>query len=525
MPVRLLVADGIDHQSRNEATALIDQIDLGERPDCRYGNAYRIARDWTQEQTGEFTPQDQDRLIGALARVIERDAEAQRVFAFEDAPSSLEEESDRSNDCYPVGVAHFTSVDYARMLITDASLQKVAGEVLDLDVIDRKERFSWMNPDIEQEPWFQAGISPSQLAGLTSDTIDSLAAGEFENIAPYPRESIELMILKAGNTQDIDLDRGLQRLNEVANFGQPGIVLPFGDAELQGEYLRLKCANLDNDRFGRQEGRALTPKEFEGVVDRLTAAHNADLVRGTGMAVYDDRPGKNDFAVSKEEIAGAMTMTLAAQGSVVRGPHEQVARVAMDHLQERGYMLDGQMNQQVARAMARMMKAPMADSQVGRVQQVLMDVAVQRTAFEKANGGYDMEGSAGHEISPAEKMADELGGKGTALQFNNLKFESNERYYCAIGAFDRLDDERGYATAVRQAMYRSTRDILEGGLSEHLDRLCHASPIGKEGLPTLEEKFDRIQEVGMVGYLKEANLRSEVDIQAAYLRSAGGRGR
>lgn len=389
-----------------------------EDPDNHLEGGLRIAANWT---AGHHSLQmvEERRLELAYARLVARE---------------------REGVTDPVALS---SKDYARMLVVDASLQREAEKGLKLDLLDRQERFSWMNPDMNDVPFVRADTSPTVMSDFAEDDLKALATGNFDDISKLQRSNVELMLLRGASARSPELEAELDK----AAKHEDGLT-----------YLPME----------KGAGK-LTATEFGGVVDRLA------MIGPGQRPAYDARPQYNPFSID-ERRDGLQTATVnAVVGGRVKNPLEQATRVALEFQQERGIPVNAEAKQQMECAVARFVSSgDRGVSPVDAAKILIVDTAMQRAAREKLEAGVkDLS------KSPSVKILEDVVGKGGYPVFTKLESEKQNTLAVAQGRFSDLTDERGMGSAVYLAVHRSGRTV-RGDTGDQLDRLVKVNRVGKE---------------------------------------------
>ncbi|AXK43957.1 hypothetical protein [Erythrobacter aureus] len=390
-----------------------------EDPDNHLEGGLRIASVWSA-QNGHSSPMiDERRLELAYARIVAREREG-------------------ATD--PVALS---SKDYARMLVVDASLQREAEKALKLDLLDRQERFSWMNPDMNDVPWVRNDTSPTVMNDFAEADLKALASGNFEDMSKNQRSNVELMLLRGASPRSPEFEAELDKAAEHEDSLQ---FIPM-----------------------RKDVAGLTAEEFGGVVDRMA------MVAPGQRPAYDARPQYNPFSID-ERRDGLQTATVnAVVGGRVKNPLEQATRIALEFQQERGIPVDAEAKQQMECAVARFVSSgDRGVSPVDAAKVLIVDTAMQRVAREKLEAG-----AKDLRKSPSVQILEDVVGKGGYPIFTKLESEKQDTLAVAQGRFSDLTDKRGMGSAVYLAIHRSGRTV-RGDTGEQLDRLAKANRVGKE---------------------------------------------
>lgn len=370
-----------------------------------------------------------------------------------------------------------SGVDYARTLLVDVSLQSEAETALQMDVIDRRDHYSWLNSDLQETEWAKADVSPSEFQHFNEDALTSIASGRFEELPPYLREGVEIMLMKGMSGRDESYERDLHLWN--AEIFSPQTILP--ETLYEGS-LSIEDATRFNDydedlRFGQRSGdNVLTPREIEGLAERIAVARNADLYRDHSGALFDDRPGRNPFVVPEGAEDRGKSAVQAAGNGFKRNRIEKAARVALEFQFERGISLDRSAFQRMERAAARVISTPNAQnmSDLDMAKALIVDSSIQKIASEATDPIRQMQ--SGRKTA-SEQILYDLLGRDTVPVFTRLEAERDETASVAAGRFERLTDARGMGSIVRQAIYRSGRDV-DGEVGLKLEKLDRAIRIG-----------------------------------------------
>jgi hypothetical protein len=456
-----------------------DALDMGPvPPTTRTENGYRVARQWTADQGIELNDQEEQRLVLAYARVEARDGAAR------DNPGGIGSEK-------VLEPVEFSSIDYARMMIVDASLQRTAAEALEMDIMDREMALSWINPDLRSKPWFQADISPSDVGGFSEKDMTEIASGDFQNVSHYQRETLELMLLRGGSERNESLDKQLYRTNEKMFLHTDVREYEFTPAAEMKPIVE-RCQRLDEDRFGVHFNRGgLTTKELGGLVERFELARHHDRWAGK------ERPGPGEainprFAVRGEDKEFAALVVRDVMNGKVKTRLDSAVRTALEYQQERGVPLDRAAFKRMESAVARMShddgRRHLSD--VDRAKELLIDTSIQAMANEKLTRPILV--GARDRVSPSEAIITDIVGKGSVPTFTRAGAERSDTENASSGHFERIGDDRGVASAIRIAFHRGGRE-LDGEIASRLKALVRENPAGKaQDKHWVEEKANRL---------------------------------
>lgn len=464
---RLNIAEATD-SDWNAGRAALSNWKAGKPATSRLENGLHIAFGWSERHGIELGVLEERRLEFAFSRVVAREA-------------SLHSEP-----------AILGSVDYARMLLVDAALQREAGAALDLDVLDRAERFNWSTPDMYDVPFVRADTAPTELAEMPEAVLAALREGHFEDIPGDRRQDLELMLLRGGSPREDDFERELHHVEALLLRGEWAVArAEFGPNSDPLDLARKTDAN-DLERFGAHErSGGLTRAELGGVVDRLAQAREAETSREGSKALYDPRPGHNPFApdLTKDGLQYA-TLTAVKNGRVAN-QLERSVRIAMEFQQERGVTLDRPAIRRMESAVMRLVsrRENRALSEEEAVKALIVDSVIQKTAAEKLAVKPRRSGAEMDAPTPSEKILGEMLGRGSYPVFTKLPVEREDTKAVAQGRFHDLTDDRGIGSSIRSAIYRSGR-VLNGPVANDLARLAKAHTVSDHRSPGWIEHSD-----------------------------------
>ena len=438
-----------------------------DHPASRMEQGLRIALEWSDREGIVTGPEEQHRFAMAYARMHAREA-------------SLQAEP-----------AVLGSVDYARGLLVDVSLQREAGKALDLDPMDRAERYSWSDSAMYEIPYVRADNAPDMMLKIAERDLAAIRDGTFSELSSGQRQNVELMLLRGVSPREAEFDRELHHVNAILMRGGWAVTrAEFSDDKDVGELAR-NADVMDQERFGpHSRTGGLSRHELGGLVDRLGQSMLSSRLREGSRNLYDPRPGKNPF-IPDESKEGLQYATLTAvKNGRVGNQLERSVRAAMAYQQEQGIVLDRpavrRMESAVMRLVSRREDRALTEEKAVKV--LLVDTAIQKTAAEKLSVSAQRS-NASEALSPSEGMLEELVGRGSYPVFTKLPVEKLDTKAVAQGRFHDLSDERGIGSAVQTAMFRSGR-VLEGDIAKDIDRLLKAHPVSKERTPGWIESRD-----------------------------------
>lgn len=419
-----------------------------EPPASRLEYGLRIAIEWGQRHGVPLDVMEERRLELAYARIAARE---------------------RGQDEMP----SLGSLDYARMLVVDASVQREAEHSLQLDILDRQDYYSWANTNIENAQWMVTGTSPSRFTEFGESDLVALASGRFNEISDFQRESVEVMLLRAATPRSSELDAQLMYSAAASNGVEP-------------EYLEVYLKPTDMDRLRRNfdyfdasefgESRSASPiskSDFAAYVDRIGVANIADQARGRqGKALYDGRASIDGLQIADAKREPARNIVMSAGDGDVRNRMEQAVRVSLEWQQNEGVPLDVKATMRLERAVARFLSNPqqvgMTDIDIAKI--LIVDAGMQKLASEKLDG----KASAEQTVAMLEKIL----GRGEVPGFTTMQREREETEAIARGRYAELTDRSGLGSAVKGTLHRSGR-YAGAEVEDALERIFAANPIGR----------------------------------------------
>lgn len=464
MASRLHIAEpSIDDLEASEDT--LRQALTSDPVETRAAAGLKIAADWIQDREGSLDVMEERRLELAYARVLARDGS--------DGPDPME----------------LGAIDYARTLLVDVSLQKEGEVALQMiNIFDRRDHYNWLNTEHEGKPWHRAEISPSDFMNYTSADLAGIASGRFEELPSYHREGVEVFLIKGMSRRDDVFDAELYALHPHRKALDASPTVKVGDLD----QLDRNARKAEADLYGvHPKLGGIACLEIEGVAERLTVARHADLYRDHSMSLYDARPGKNPFVVSDTVAERGQKAVQSAGEGFKRNRVEKAARVALEFQQLRGVPLDRAAFKRMESAAGRLIRMPdvgeLSDLEAAKA--LIVDASIQKTASETLNPKADI--SWASPKSASQQILDDMLGRGTAPIFTKLAVERQDTEAVAAGRFADLTDDRGIGSMVRQAIYRSGRDV-PNDTGRQLDRLDREIRIGaSQDLGWIERKADK----------------------------------
>lgn len=326
------------------------------------------------------------------------------------------------------------SLDWARTLILDASIQREAEASLRLDVMDRAERHSWSSVVLLEEPWAKAGISPALFVESSEEDLKALAGGEFHLLSGGRAGMAERALVSGMAPGSEDLEVSLHAIAGTVPVGR-GM-----------EGFRTGAGIADSARFGPMDASRPTSADMGSVAMRMDLAERASRMgMRDAKGLFDPTPGRSPFAVSEADRA-------AGEAAVAVPGSSRLGRLAAAALMvEAGFGLpdDGRRRARMGSAAARLAKDGLFVSAdpAEQVRTLVADVLVQRAAADALSGA---DGGASAVLS---RM---LGERGGAVGFTALASERRQTAAAAQGRFEDLDDRRGLASGVRDTLWRAS---------------------------------------------------------------------
>src|SRR3546814_15439147 len=90
----------------------------------------------------------------------------------------------------------------------------------DLDILDRRDQYSWLSSEHQGKPWHSAEIAPSEFLNFAADELAVVASGRYSDLTPYHREGLEAMLIHGMSRRDDMFDQDLNRISEQAMGGR-----------------------------------------------------------------------------------------------------------------------------------------------------------------------------------------------------------------------------------------------------------------------------------------------------------------
>ena len=326
------------------------------------------------------------------------------------------------------------SIDWARTFCVDASVQREAERSVGMDLVDRRARHRWGAAWTVAEPWVQAGVAPSTFGKVTEEELVSMAAGRFHEIPPGRGRGLETALMGAMAPAMPSMEA---RLHLAA--GTP----PAATADRLAD----GAAAADLAAFGPlPEGRDGVAMATLG--DRIDlAARSAEVGHRDARGLFDPTPGRHPFAVGIEHEAAADSALAGGASSLAR-----VARAVEAFSAEAGPAVDGGERARLRSALSRLAaRGPDAVTGLGGdVRTVLADVLAQRAAADVLSG----RGSGA--AAALERMVSNAPEGREGARFSTAPSERRDVELVAAGRFGELDDRRGWASSVRNTMWRAS---------------------------------------------------------------------
>lgn len=434
----------------DEAASAVDRMSQGHEPDNRLEAGLAFAIIAGRDAGG--VPEIEDRRFEqAYARVLARDW----------------------GEASPPGLS---SVDWARMLSVDASIQREAEQTLKVDALDKADRHRWGSMITRNEPWSQAGVPPSVFTKATEDELKSMASGAFHELAGDRAAQVEVSLLSAAAPQGLGLETRLLQTAQALPVGT-------GPQALQ-EGVRV----TDLAWFGPMDRDAVPGSEIASVADRMHLAKRAEEVgHRDARGLFDPTPGRNPFAVEPRHRQAGSDAASGRRtdlfGRVVETAAGTYASLEMEP--------DPQSGARLASAAARLAKAganPSGDV-LTDVRALVADMLIQRVASDaisRVDSG--AKGLLEHMVSGSKEARESVG-------FTRLPSEIQETKAVAQGRFEDIGDARGIASGVRNTMWRASLSGSEGmnrAIDMHMPvvriRAGTKGPVRHESIPAMPSK-------------------------------------
>src|SRR3546814_13159932 len=72
----------------------------------------------------------------------------------------------------------------------------------DLDILDRRDQYSWLSSEHQGKPWHSAEIAPSEFLNFAADELAVVASGRYSDLTPYHREGLEAMLIHGMRSEE-----------------------------------------------------------------------------------------------------------------------------------------------------------------------------------------------------------------------------------------------------------------------------------------------------------------------------------
>src|SRR3546814_7278004 len=79
-----------------------------------------------------------------------------------------------------------------------------------MDILDRRDQYSWLSSEHQGKPWHSAEIAPSEFLNFAADELAVVASGRYSDLTPYHREGLEAMLIHGMSRRDDMFDQDLQ---------------------------------------------------------------------------------------------------------------------------------------------------------------------------------------------------------------------------------------------------------------------------------------------------------------------------
>src|SRR3546814_11923595 len=91
--------------------------------------------------------------------------------------------SDWSSDVCSSDLMELSALDYARTILVDVSIQREAEAALQImDILDRRDQYSWLSSEHQGKPWHSAEIAPSEFLNFAADELAVVASGRYSDL-------------------------------------------------------------------------------------------------------------------------------------------------------------------------------------------------------------------------------------------------------------------------------------------------------------------------------------------------------
>src|SRR3546814_7422240 len=95
-----------------------------------------------------------------------------------------------------------------------------------MDILDRRDQYSWLSSEHQGKPWHSAEIAPSEFLNFAADELAVVASGRYSDLTPYHREGLEAMLIHGMSRRDDMFDQDLHRISEKAMGGPKNLHIP-----------------------------------------------------------------------------------------------------------------------------------------------------------------------------------------------------------------------------------------------------------------------------------------------------------
>lgn len=339
------------------------------------------------------------------------------------------------NDRDGVEAPALSSLDWARTLIVDASIQREAEITLRSPPAVAASRHRWGASEVASEPWAQAGVPPTLFLNATREDLMSMASGSMHEMRGETAAQFEISVIAAMTTGSPHLEHRLEK----------AAVLVSEVSSIRGREL---IEMLDEQIFGpRHEGP--DHADMGALADRMILARRAaEVGHRDARGLFDPTPGRNPFEVTPEALRRAERAVMGLEpgqfGRTVTLAGNSLAAIA-------GWDQDIEGGHRLKMAAARLLTTgpnPLGD-QKADVRVLMADVYLQRAAEDRI---------VGKDSGAARLLETIVSGNAESresVRFTTLASEREETRAVADGRFHDVGDSRGIASGLRNATWRA----------------------------------------------------------------------
>lgn len=328
-----------------------------------------------------------------------------------------------------------SSLDWARTLIVDASIQREAEVTLRSDPRVAASRHRWGASEVSSEPWAQAGVPPTLFLNATREDLTSIASGAVYDMRGETAAQFEISVIAAMTTGSPHLEHRLERAALVVGE----------NASLKG---RALIEALDEQVYGPLHAGP-DHRDMGALADRMILARRAaEVGHRDARGLFDPTPGRNPFIVTDEALRRSERAVMGLEpgqfGRTVTLANNSLAAIA-------GWDQDIEGSHRLKMAAARLLTTgpnPLGD-QKADVRVLMADVYLQRAAEDRITG---------RDSGAARLLETIVSGNPDSresIRFTTLASEREETRAVADGRFHDVGDARGIASGLRNATWRA----------------------------------------------------------------------